>query len=424
MRQHAVLITVLFALAVTLLSVSLVFWEFYKLNKQQYIDHIFTKYSTITQIYRQHEQRKSPQIMLEANLAIYKLRIEKDADKQNNILNTGKILKQEGFKRVEQELMLHSKHFFTKEIVHDLRVTMLQSKKRIYFYMQTNSGSILIEDEELSPYKYWSVMYSYSTILAIISISFFLILQRLRPLIRLRRQIAKFGDGNMNISFKTNGSDEIALVSNELESAREKINNVLESRTLFLRNLMHELKTPIAKGTIATQMLDSQKQRDRFTSIFGRLESLVTEFALIEEVTSISDKRDFKEYRLIDIIDGAIDMAMVDENCVSVEIDPSTKITVNYRLYTTAIKNMIDNAIKYSPDSHVKIVVINDELSFESKGECIAHPLQYYIEPFTKENPSKNSFGLGLYLVDSILKAHSRVLAHEYDNGINRFIFA
>ena len=114
MRQHAVLITVLFALAVTLLSVSLVFWEFYKLNKQQYIDHIFTKYSTITQIYRQHEQRKNPQIMLEANLAIYKLRIEKDADKQNNILNTGKILKQEGFKRVEQELMLHSKHFFYK----------------------------------------------------------------------------------------------------------------------------------------------------------------------------------------------------------------------------------------------------------------------------------------------------------------------
>jgi two-component system OmpR family sensor kinase len=85
---------------------------------------------------------------------------------------------------------------------------------------------------------------------------------------------------------------------------------------------------------------------------------------------------------------------------------------------------MIDNAIKYSPDEHVKILMIENELSFESKGKRLANNLEYYIEPFTKDNPSKNSFGLGLYLVDSILKAHDKVLAHEYENGVNRFIFA
>jgi two-component system OmpR family sensor kinase len=228
----------------------------------------------------------------------------------------------------------------------------------------------------------------------------------------------------MNISFKTSSQDEIGSISNELENTKEKITKLLESRTLFLRNLMHELKTPIAKGTIATQMLKTEKQRNRFSSIFKRLESLVNEFALIEEVTSISDKKDFKEYRLVDIIDEAIDIAMVDKKCVSIKnIDATIKIKVDYRLYTTAIKNMIDNAMKYSDDSHITIVMKNNELSFESKGKCIAHPLEYYIEPFTKDNPSKNSFGLGLYLVDSILKVHEQVLAHEYENGINRFIF-
>lgn len=283
---------------------------------------------------------------------------------------------------------------------------------------------MLILDEELRPYRYWSVAYSYMTILVIISFSFVLILQRLRPLIRLRKKIALYGDGNMNISFKTKGYDEIALISNELEATREKINIILESRTLFLRNIMHELKTPIAKGTIATQMLESQKQKDRFSSIFGRLESLVNEFALIEEVTSLGDKTDFKEYRLIDIIDGAIDMAMIDKSSVTVDVEATYKINANYRLYTTAIKNMIDNGIKYGADGHVKILIKNGELCFESKGDCIAHPLQYYIEPFTKDNPAKNSFGLGLYLVDSILKVHNQVLAHEYEDGTNRFIFA
>ena len=187
---------------------------------------------------------------------------------------------------------------------------------------------------------------------------------------------------------------------------------------------MHELKTPIAKGTIATQMLQTPKQIDRFSSIFGRLECLVNEFALIEEVTSLDDKTDFKEYRLVDMIDGAIDIAMIERESISIDIDASVKMMANYRLYTTAIKNMIDNAIKYSPDEHVKILMIDNELSFESKGKRLANNLEYYIEPFTKDNPSKNSFGLGLYLVDSILKAHDKVLAHEYEKGVNRFIFA
>ncbi len=424
MKKHAVLITVLFAFSVSLITISAVFLEFYKLNKQQYIDQIFTKYSVITQIYRAHNLLKSSDIMLEANLAVYKLLTIKEKKSQKTILKSSKVLKREGFKSMNSSFMVNKQGMFTQSHIRDLQVTMLEYKKKIYFFIQTPSNAILFQDEELKPYKYWSVMYTYSTVIAIIVISFFLVLQKLRPLIRLRRKIAIFGNGNMKISFKTSSTDEIGSISNELEFTREKINQLLESRTLFLRNIMHELKTPIAKGTIATQMLPAQKQRDRFTSIFGRLESLINEFAMIEEVTSLNDKSNFKEYRLVDIIDGAIDMAMVDNDNVSIAVNANVKIFANYRLYTTAVKNMIDNAIKYSPDSHVKILIINDELSFESKGKCIANPLQYYIEPFTKDNPSKNSFGLGLYLVDSILKLHGKVLAHEYDNGVNRFIFA
>ncbi len=424
MKKHAVLITVLFALSVSLISISAIFWEFYKLNKQQYIDHIFTKYSVITQIYRDHEQRQHSDIMLDANLAVYKMQLVKTKEEQKLVLKKGTILKREGFESLSSSLMFNENGFYTKSKITKLRATMIEYKKSIYFHIQSKDASVLIKDEELKPYNYLNILYAFSTIFMVISASFILVLQKLRPLIRLRRKIALFGDGNLNISFKTNSCDEIGLVSNELEATREKINTLLESRTLFLRNIMHELKTPIAKGTIVTQMLESPKHKARFESIFKRLETLVNEFALIEEVTSVDDKRDFNEYRLIDIIDGAIDMAMVEREVVSVDVSSDVKLHANYRLYTTAIKNMIDNAMKYSTDGHINILIRNGELCFESKGKCLAHPLSYYIEPFTKENPSKNSFGLGLYLVDSILKAHGQVLAHEYENGVNRFIFA
>ncbi len=423
MKRHGVLITILFALTVSLVSITMVFFEFYKLNKEQYINHIFTKYSVITQIYREHQQRLSSEIMLEANLAVYDLEVVQKNVKK--ILAQAKVLKREGFKSFNTALMINNKGMYTKNTVSNLRATMLKYKHHIYFYIETPKGDILIKDEQLKPYSAVNILYAYAMTFAIISLSFILVLRKLSPLIRLRKKIALYGAGNMNVSFKTKNEDEIGLVSNEMEKARIRINNILESRTLFLRNLMHELKTPIAKGTIATQMLPLQKHRERFGSIFKRLEILVTEFAMIEEVTSLDDKRDFSEYRLVDIIDGAIDMAMVERSSVSVEIGGDVKIHANYRLYTTAIKNMIDNAMKYSSDAHVKIFV-NDrgELCFENKGEKLSHPLHYYIEPFTKENPSKNSFGLGLYLVDSILKAHDQVLAYEYEEGVNRFIFA
>ena len=399
------------------------FWEFYKLNKEQYIDHIFTKYSVIVQIYKENQQRQTLDVMLEANFAVYKLFIIKEQALQKKIHQEAKILKTEGFRSVKSAVMLGTNGLYRTNTVSKLRATMLQYNKVIYFLIESDHGSFLIKDESLKPYSSLSIMYAYSTIFSIIVLSFILVLQKLRPLIRLRKKIFLFGDGDMKVSFKTNNMDEIGLVSNEIESAREKIANLLNSRTLFLRNIMHELKTPIAKGTIATQMLDSQKQRDRFSSIFSRLESLVNEFALIEEVTSVDDKSEHIDCRLVDIIDGAIDMAMIESASATVAVGDE-KIYVNYRLYTTAIKNMIDNAMKYSPDAHIKISMINNELCFESKGERLAHPLQYYIEPFTKDNPAKNSFGLGLYLVDSILKAHNQVLAYEFHDGVNRFIFA
>lgn len=423
MQKYAVLITVLFALGVTVVGVSYSFWQFNKINKQQYVDHIFTKYSVIIQIFRENVLQQSSDIALDANLAVYSLKLVKEKEKIATILHNSKLLKKRKFKNVNSSLFLNENKLYRQSIVTDLNINMLKYKRDIYFYIVAPSSSILVKDEYLKPYVATHILYTYGTIITIIVISFLLILQKLKPLMRLRKKIILFGNGNMEVSFKTSSCDEIGSVSNELENARQKINNLIEARTLFLRNIMHELKTPIAKGMIAVHMIGSQKQKDRFLSIFKRLESLVNEFAMIEEVRSVDSKENFSEYRMVDIIDGAIDMAMVNEENVTVEVDSSVKIYANYRLYITAIKNMIDNAMKYSTDSHIRIVMRDGELCFESLGEKMKHPLKYYIEPFTKDNPSKNSFGLGLYLVDSILQSHNQVLAYEYKDGINCFIF-
>ena len=424
MRNNAVLLTILFALLVTLGSVGYTFWKFYRLNETQYTNNIFMKYAVITRIFREHFQKQTSVTMLEVNLAIYDLDLIHQKADADAIIKKAKVLKREGFKAINEALFYNQQGVYTQKIMEDMRATMLQKGNHIYFYIESPRRAVMLKDTKLKPYTPWNLVYALIVIVSIIIFSYILILQRIRPLRLLRKRIAVFGEGNMDISFAIKGrEDEIALVANELEDTRLKIRGLLESRTLFLRNIMHELKTPIAKGRIASQMLDTDKQRKRFNTIFERMEFLINEFALIEEVTAGSEHLKKREYRLLDIIDGAVDLAMVESDAVNMHVDASYKLNADFRLFATAIKNMIDNAVKYSPDQQITIGTDGAEIWFDNMGESLSHPLSYYVEPFTKEHPSKNSFGLGLYLVDSILKTHGMVLAYEYHNGVNRFIF-
>ncbi len=382
------------------------------------------KYEVITRIFREHFQKRTSVVMLEINLAVYDLDLVHKSEQAMAILEEAKVLKREGFKTVNEAVVFDQSKMYRQQKVEDMRATMLQLGRTIYFYIESPRRAVMLRDTDLKPYTHWNLLYAYIMIVLMLIISFVLILQRIRPLRLLRKRIAAFGAGNMDISFAIKGrEDEIALVANELENTRKKIYTLLESRTLFLRNIMHELKTPIAKGRIASQMLDSEKQKTRFNTIFERMEFLINEFALIEEVTSGSEHLEKTEFRLLDLIDGAIDLAMVEHDAVDIRIDPAYKLEADFQLFATAIKNMIDNALKYSPDQKVTIGTEGGEIWFENIGEPLSHPLAYYVEPFTKEHPSKNSFGLGLYLVDSILKHHDMLLAYERHENVNRFIF-
>lgn len=424
MGRHAVLLTVLFAFTVTLFSVSYIFIEFYKLNREQYIDNTFLKYTVISRIYRDHMQNRTSTTMLEANLALYNLYTIADAASAKKIAEDAKVLKSEKFQAMDDASSFQMRPRFNAQSVVEVRISMLQHEGFIYFLLQGPNNGVLLLDEKIRPYRAWNLLYAYLVIISSITISYILIFVRLQPLRKLRKKIRDFGAGNMQTSFKMRGEDEIAVISNELENTRQKIRNLIESRTLFMRNIMHELKTPIAKGRISAEMLESGKQKERFNRIFLRMESLINEFALVEEVSTGFSHAKSEEFRLIDLIDGAIDLAMVEEERVSQNVDSKLKILADYNLFSTAIKNMIDNAMKYSSDKHVTISTQEGEVWFESRGERLKHPLTYYVQPFTKDENSRDSFGLGLYLVDAILHAHDMVLAYEYlDNGVNRFIF-
>jgi two-component system OmpR family sensor kinase len=422
-KNNAVLATVAFALVVTVSSVSYTFYQLYQSNRAKHIDNIFSKHSLISQIYHTYLIKQISPPMFEANLALYDLNEITEKEEYESILNDGKILKTDGATKRYASPSVFSELPLTPMESHPIITKMIEYQGKIYFWLESSRRTILLEDHSIQAYSGVNLLSAYGTIMTILLVSFALIIYRLTPLRRLRRQIARFGEGDMGVRFHIDGSDEIALIANELDNTQNKIRSLIESRTLFLRNIMHELKTPIAKGRIASTMLSDEKQQGRFLGIFERLESLIGEFALIEEITSGNQQMEKKEYRFVDIIDGAIDSAMVEYEAVENSVNTSVKIEADYRLFVTAVKNMIDNAIKYSPDKKMGIEMEGEEIVFSNTGQPLKNQLNYYIEPFTKDHPTKDSFGLGLYIVDAILKEHGYVLAYERRGDINCFIF-
>lgn len=136
---------------------------------------------------------------------------------------------------------------------------------------------------------------------------------KIKPLRNQKRTIAS---GDLNIKDVSRGKDEISDVASAFYNLVMQIKRLNESRALFLRNIMHELKTPITKGRITVEMIEKNKYQERLISVFEKLEELINAFAAVERATAIIDISDMSECSLNKLIKEAINIAMVDSSRV------------------------------------------------------------------------------------------------------------
>ena len=259
----------------------------------------------------------------------------------------------------------------------------------------------------------------FTTIFLLIILLYLWIMKSLKPLSTLKRQIQTFSKGNLDIECKSDKKDEIAEVANEFDHAVSTIRELIHSRQLFLRAIMHELKTPIAKGRLVSEMLDDERNKARMHSIFERLNLLIDEFAKIEKITSKNFELSIKPYKMSDLVEGSIDMLMIENpsRFINMEIKKDFNSDVDFELFTLVIKNLLDNAIKYSTDKHIT-VIIDKNLKIINKAPALGEPLENYFKPF---HTSKKGLGLGLYIVKSILDIHNKELDYQHKDGENIF---
>jgi two-component system phosphate regulon sensor histidine kinase PhoR len=208
-------------------------------------------------------------------------------------------------------------------------------------------------------------------------------------------------------------------------------NRLADIKNEFMSNITHELKTPIATVSVAIEALrsfnanlDTQRTKEYLDISANELQRLSL---LVDKVLKLSmfEKKEIDlQYELLDM------KSLVDEVTSSLRLQfekHHAHVDVNTQGDTTlegdrlhlvsVIFNLLDNAIKYSPDApkiHVRIIGNESQVNLVIKDSGIGIPEEYKGKIFEKffRVPTGNlhnakGYGLGLSYVAHVINRHN-----------------
>jgi len=320
------------------------------------------------------------------------------------------------------EILNDAKTIYKKES-NGTRIRIFSLYLNNYIYVQQGRFNLMLKDIQKRSYSA-SIAIALLLMICIILIVFYMMLiKKLRPLKKLHKAILDFSHGDLNISQLTTSNDEIGQISRSFNEAITNINNLINSRNLFMRNMMHELKTPVAKGMILANMIETKNTQDKelLISTLEQMNELISTLANIEKISMINQSIVKEKIKFEDILNNVKKQLYLHKDEMS-EQNCSMELIVNIELFTIVVKNLIDNALKYSTTIPIEVKCEKNKITVVSVGEKLSQPLSYYMQPFSQEKKNSQGFGLGLYIVNEILKIHQFSLKYEYKNNKNSFI--
>ncbi len=258
----------------------------------------------------------------------------------------------------------------------------------------------------------------------ILVLLFLIILKIIYPLKNIAKNIKNFGDGNYKSRVEVNSKDEIGKLANTFNSMATNIEDMIISRQRLLRDIGHELKTPISKSKLALEMMENTKYKKILNKAVNQMDDMTNELLSIEKINANMYELQRNIFDVETLISEALSKLFIeDEKLIDITIDSNFKIKADLKYLTIALKNLIDNALKYSTKIPIFIIVKDKTIYIKSKGEKLTKSLDFYCETFTQEDNSREQkgYGLGLSLVKRILDKHRFELLYNHDKGYNLF---
>ena len=208
------------------------------------------------------------------------------------------------------------------------------------------------------------------------------------------------------------------LIQRRSTEALHTVNELENARTVFIRNMMHEFKTPLMRLILGVHRLDVHnkdkeallKQCDIFREYLNKFEQLEAIKSLVLHPST---------YPLIDIIEEIEEYLQLDDAQLLLHNIKDEMVKVDYGYFYTALKNLIDNGFKYGLGNTVQVRYKNNSLYIYNQSKPLSKPFSDYLQAFQRGNSNDTSgMGLGLYISQEILQRHRIAIKHRYIGGV------
>lgn len=260
----------------------------------------------------------------------------------------------------------------------------------------------------------------------------------LRPVLGLAQAMQQFGRGDERERAPVDGPEELREMARQFNDMADRMLEQRLSHRTYLAAVAHDLRNPLGTLRLAIDTFSSEKvtdpsRLDRMIGIIRRqidrltrlsedlLDTTILETGHIELVLGSHDLRD--------IARGTVELFSTASSRHDIELlvpEAAAMVTCDAQRMEQVIANLVGNAIKYSPDGglvRVAIDVTDDrvEIAIEDHGiGMTAEEIEKAFQPFSRAPKVRHSVpghGLGLYIVQRIVKEHGGTLSVESSPG-------
>lgn len=299
-----------------------------------------------------------------------------------------------------------------------------------------NDTLALYQKRERPPLPLWGIGDRPQPIMLVLMLlisataSFILAVSISKPLKELLQRNLQFADGQLDsrVTKLNKRQDELGMLGNSFNTMAERISALLTNQQRLLRDISHELRSPLARAQLALGLAERQQNTEQLPRLKQELDRLD---AMLDELLTFS-KMDAGQYQLnkhrFDLVELVQDIISVNQ----VELDAKQQTIVldapelimacaDSHLLARAIENVLRNAVKYSPiqsqiSCHLSNAADNVTIDICDQGPGIDHDkLEAIFEPFYRVSQSRSTAtggtGLGLAIVAQVVRQHGGMVS-------------
>ena len=273
-------------------------------------------------------------------------------------------------------------------------------------------------------------------------------MRQIKPIREMAQATRCYAEGDFDIRMNDYGrDDEIGELAASFNNMAERLQQTERQRREFIANISHELKTPmttiagytdgILDGTIPPE--NEKQYLQIIANESRRLSRLVRRMLDVSQLQAMDPLRNGNHFDICESMRRVL-ISMekkINDRHLDVEADiPDEPILVlgDNDMITQVLYNLLENAAKFAREGstlYLGVTMMDGKarVTVRNVGDTIpAEELPLLFERFHKSDKSrsedKDGYGLGLYIVKTILQQHKEEISVTSENGVTTFTFS